>query len=88
MMEKQMGSIFPLQLPSSADLEEAAQAMEEKAMAALGCEEGDPDIAAVYFMAAASYRQVFEERQTREALRAVLQKVTSKSLAARLCGAR
>ena len=77
--------IFPMDLPTSADLEEAAQKLEKSALCALGESDGipgdiDPDRAGLFFLAAAAYRQVYEERQTREALRAILQKFTSKSV--------
>ena len=88
------GTVFPLELPSSADLEQAAQELERKAafwvnpMKGGGVEtKPDLDRAGIFFLAAATYRQVYEERQTREALRAMLQALTSKSIFETVFGA-
>lgn len=77
---RELDEIFPLKLPSSAELEEAAQKLEQLAVETHKLErtseagKPDPDTATLFLMAAAAYRQVFEERQTREALRALLLK--------------
>ena len=65
-----------MNMPSSAELEGAAQELEAKAQKPC-----HPSIAPLYYQAAATYRLVFEERQTREALRAMLQALGARGAA-------